>query len=184
MSAFLNRDECLLMVVDIQERLHAAMEEAHRDAYVKNGVILVESTRVLGMPLIVSEQYPRGLGKTIEEVASRIEGIPRMEKLSFSCLRDEAIRNAFEETGRRTAVLIGIEAHVCVMQTALDLVDAGYRSVIASDAVCSRRSHDRAAALDAMARLSVLVYPTETIAFMLMEKAGTPEFKALAPLFK
>lgn len=150
----------------------------------KNGVILIEATRTLGMPVIVTEQYPRGLGRTIDVISGHIDNLPRMEKLSFSCMRDEAIRKAIGDCGRKTAVLIGIETHVCVMQTALDLMDAGYQSVIASDAVCSRRSHDRVTALDAMARLGILVYPTETIAFMLMEKAGTPEFKALSPLFK
>lgn len=184
MSAFLSRSDCLLLVVDIQERLHVTMEAALKDTYVKNGVILIDTARTLGVPVVVSEQYPRGLGKTIEEISMHIQGLPRMEKLSFSCMRDESLRKAIEDCSRRTAVLIGIETHVCVMQTALDLMDAGYLPVIASDAVCSRRAHDRIAALDAMARLGVLVYPTETIAFMLMEKAGTPEFKALSPLFK
>lgn len=184
MGAFLNRNECILVVVDIQERLHVAMEETFKETYVKNGIILIETARTLGMPLIVSEQYPRGLGKTIDVISGHIEGLPRMEKLAFSCMRDNAIRKAVEDSGRKTAVLIGIETHVCVMQTALDMMDAGYQSVIASDAVCSRRSHERITALDAMARLGVMVYPTETIAFMLMERAGTPEFKTLSPLFK
>lgn len=184
MSAFLNRDDTFLVVVDIQERLHVAMEEAFRDVYVKNSVILIETARAFKIPLIVSEQYPKGLGTTIPEVAGSLGGTPRMEKLSFSCCRDDAIRKAVDAAARKTAVLAGIEAHVCVMQTALDLLDAGFRTVVAADAVCSRRAADRKTALDAMARLGVLVYPVETIAFMLMERAGTPEFKRLSPLFK
>jgi nicotinamidase-related amidase len=89
-----------------------------------------------------------------------------------------------EATRRNTAVITGIEAHVCVMQTAIDLKDAGFEVVVASDAVCSRRAHDRTASLHAMAALDIRVYPTETIAFMLMEKAATDIFKRLSPLFK
>ncbi|HOS96114.1 MAG TPA: isochorismatase family protein [Deltaproteobacteria bacterium] len=184
MQVFLDRAQCFLLVVDIQERLHAAMEETFRDTYVKNGIILVETARAFSLPIVVSEQYPRGLGATIEPVAARLGDIPRREKLSFSCFRDEAIHAEMETLGRKTAVIAGIEAHVCVMQTALDLLGAGYTVAVASDAVCSRRTRDRQAALDAMARLSVLVYPTETIAFMLMERAGTPEFRQLSPLFR
>lgn len=184
MSAFLNRDVCHLLVVDIQERLHAAMDGLHRESYARNAAILIETARALGIPVTVSEQYPRGLGATIAGIATRIEGLPRLEKLAFSCWRDDAIRRAIDEAGRNTVLLTGIETHVCVMQTALDLADAGFRTVIAADAVCSRRVSDRDAALDAMARLGVLVYPSETIAFMLMERAGTPEFKALSPLFR
>lgn len=184
MDAFLNKADCFLMIVDIQERLHVAMEQEIKDTYVKNGIILIRTARALDMPLIVSEQYPRGLGKTIPEVAEPLEGIPAMEKLSFSCMRDDAMKRAVHDTGRKTAIIAGIETHVCVMQTALDLMDAGFRVVIAPDAVCSRRAADRVTALDAMARLGVLVYPTETIAFMLMERAGTPEFKILSPLFR
>jgi nicotinamidase-related amidase len=184
MGAFLKRDECLLMVVDIQERLHAAMEEQCKDAYVKNSIILIETARACKIPIIVSEQYPKGLGATITEVSGHLEGILRYEKLSFSCYRNENIKKAVKSTGRKTAVMSGIETHVCVMQTAIDLMADGYKVIIAADAVCSRRAHDRVSSLNALARLDVLVYPTETIAFMLIEKAGTDIFKQLSPLFK
>ena len=184
MGAFLRKEDCLLLVVDIQERLHAAMDEKFKDPYVKNGIILMETAHACNIPVIVSEQYPKGLGRTIAEAAGHLEGIPRHEKLHFSCCRDENIRKAVDLTGRKTVVVIGIEAHVCVMQTALDLLEAGYRVVIAADAVCSRRARDKDAALEAMARLGALVYPTEAIAFMLIEKAGTELFRKLSPLFK
>jgi nicotinamidase-related amidase len=182
--AFLKKDECFLLVIDIQERLHAAMEDQAKKTYVKNGVILIETAKSCQIPIIVSEQYPKGLGPTIADAAQHLEGIDRHEKLFFSCYRDEGIRKAIRSTGRKTAVIIGIETHVCVMQTALDLLGDGYRVVIASNAVCSRRVHDRVTSLDAMARLGVFVYPTETIAFMFMEKAGTDLFKKLSVLFK
>jgi len=184
MTPFLHRDECLLVVVDIQERLHAAMHAQSRDSYIRNSAILIETARACGMPVIVSEQYPKGLGPTIADTAAHLEGIPKHEKLFFSCYRDEGMKKAIRSTGRKTAVVAGIEAHVCVFQTALDLMEAGYRVVVACDAVCSRRPEDMNAALDAMARLGVLVYPSETIAFMLIEKAGTDLFRKLSGLFK
>ena len=184
MSAFLKKDECFLIVVDIQERLHAAMEEQLKEPYVKNSVILIETAKSCQIPIIVSEQYPKGLGLTIADAAGHLEGIPRHEKLFFSCYRDEGVKKAIKSTGKKVAVIIGIETHVCVMQTAMDLLADGYRVVLASDAVCSRRTHDRVTSLDAMARLGVLVYPTETIAFMFMEKAGTDLFKKMSGLFK
>jgi nicotinamidase-related amidase len=183
-STFLKKDECIMIVVDIQERLHAAMEDQLKDTYVKNSVILIETAKSCQIPIIVSEQYPKGLGSTIAGASEHLEGIPRYEKLFFSCYRDEGIRKAIKSTGRKTAVIIGIETHVCVMQTALDLFNDGYRVVIADDAVCSRRAHDRITSLDAMARVGVLIYPTETIAFMFMEKAGTDLFKKLSVFFK
>jgi nicotinamidase-related amidase len=117
-------------------------------------------------------------------VSGHLEGIPRYEKLFFSCYRNENIKKAVKSTGRKTAIISGIETHVCVMQTAIDLLADGYNVVIAADAVCSRRALDRVTSLDALARLNVLIYPAETIAFMLIEKAGTDIFKQLSPLFK
>ncbi len=184
MGAFLQKDNCLLLVIDLQEKLHSAMDPDLKDSCARNSVILIETAKACRIPVVVSEQYPRGLGETVPEVAGHMDGITRHEKLFFSCYREEGIRKAIKSTGRKTAVLCGIEAHVCVMQTAMDLLDAQYRVVVACDAVCSRRSGDMAASLDAMARLGVLVYPTETIAFMLMEKAGTDLFKELSVLFK
>jgi nicotinamidase-related amidase len=183
-SGFLKRDDCFLVVVDIQKKLHAAMEDTFKEIYVKNCVILIETAKAIGLPIVVSEQYPRGLGPTIDEIAVHLVSIPRLEKLFFSCYREGGIKSAIQAAGRKTAVVIGIETHVCVMQTVLDLMDAGYFVIVASDAVCSRRLHDMHTALDAMARSGVFVYSTEAIAFMLMEKAGTELFKQLSPLFK
>lgn len=184
MSAFLKRNDCFLVVVDIQRRLHVAMEESFKETYVKNSIILIEAAKTCGLPIIVSEQYPKGLGATIDEVAAHLDGIPRLEKLFFSCYREDVIKSAIHASGRRTAVVIGIETHVCVMQTVLDLMAAGYAVVVASDAVCSRREHDRVVSLDAMACSGAMVYPTEAIAFMLIERAGTELFKQLSGLFK
>lgn len=181
---FLHNKECALLVIDMQERLLAAMREDDAARTVKNTGILVDAAHVFGIPIIASEQYRKGLGPTVPPLAERLSGTPILEKLHFSCMRDDGLANAVRGTGRRVFILAGIETHVCVFQTSLDMLSAGYSVVVASDAVSSRRDHDREYALRALDRAGALVYPTETICFMLMERAGTEVFRKLAPLFK
>lgn len=180
----INADDALLLVIDIQERLHKAMEAGLQAEYVKNSRILIETAKAFKMPIIVSEQYPRGLGATIPEIETALGGAPKIEKLYFSCWREEPIRGAIAQTGRTSVIVCGIETHVCVLQSVLDLLAAGYRTVLATDAVCSRRASDRQTAVAAMSAAGAVAYSTESIAFMLLEKAGTPVFKELSPLFK
>ena len=185
MASFLLRpDESMLLVIDVQERLHKAMEQGMKDLSVKNTIILIEVARAYGIPLVVTEQYPKGLGKTISEIEAHIEDVPHREKLHFSCYRDDSIRSALDAQTRNTIIVAGIETHVCVLQTVLDLREAGYRVYVAGDAVSSRRAADRVMALDLMVQNGALVCSTETIAFMLMEKAGTETFKSLSAFFK
>ncbi|MGC9325883.1 MAG: isochorismatase family protein [Desulfomonilia bacterium] len=183
-SYMLNHDDCILLVIDIQDRLHTAMEPETKDLSVKNAGILLEVAHAYNLPVIVTEQYPKGLGKTIGEIERHIRGLPRHEKLYFSCYREGSVRNVFTACERKTVIVTGIETHVCVLQTVLDLCEAGYRVFVASDAVSSRRATDRISALKMMAHAGALVCSTESIAFMLMEKAGTEAFKRLSPLFK
>jgi nicotinamidase-related amidase len=184
MSSFLKKEDTLLLVVDIQERLCAAMEKEFKATFMRNSRILMETARAASMPMVVSEQYPRGLGRTIPEIAELTDNGAVLEKLFFSCYRDQALKARIDSFRKQAVVICGIETHVCVMQTALDLMFAGYTVAVAGDAVCSRRMTDRIASLEAMARQGILVYPTETIAFMIMEKAGTELFKRISPLFR
>jgi nicotinamidase-related amidase len=180
----LNPEECMLLVVDIQDRLYAAMEPAFKETMVKNANILIETAKAFEIPVIVSEQYPKGLGKTIGALNESLKGARKIEKLFFSCYREEPIKECVKKEKRGTVIVSGIETHVCVLQTVLDLLADGYRVVLASDAVCSRREFDRTASVEAMRDAGALIYPTESIAFMLIEKAGTPIFKKLSGLFK
>lgn len=176
--------ESLLLVIDIQERLHQAMEEASKAAYIKNSGILIKTAQTFGMPIVVSEQYPRGLGATIPEIKSLLDGARVHEKLAFSCWGEAPIRSTIENSKRSTVIVLGIETHVCVLQTVMDLMAAGFNAVVATDAVCSRTAADRVTAVAAMAAVGAVAYSTESIAFMLLERAGTPEFKQVSPLFK
>jgi nicotinamidase-related amidase len=185
MNKFIIRpDDTALLVIDIQERLFNAMEKELKPVLIKNNAILIRTAKTFSMPVLVSEQYPKGLGSTITDMTELLNDIPRIEKLCFSCFREELVKKAIVAAGKKNIIITGIETHVCVLQTVLDLLDAGYNPVVASDAVLSRNASDRLAAIEAMRDAGAVVYPTETISFMLIEKAGTQEFKQLSPLFK
>ena len=185
MNKFIIRPEdTMLLVIDIQERLFGVMEEQFKPALIKNNAILIKTAKTFGISVVVSEQYPKGLGSTIPELAELLTDVPKIEKLYFSCFREDPVRKAIVATGKKNIIVTGIETHVCVLQTVLDLLQKDYNPVVASDAVLSRNASDRLAAIEAMRDAGAIIYPTETVAFMLLEKAGTTEFKQLSPLFK
>ncbi len=180
----LQAEDCAVMVIDIQEKLFAVMDERFRSMLIRNSRILVETAQTLDMPILVTEQYTKGMGGTIPEIGEHVRDLPRYEKIYFSCYRDPAIRERTDALARKTMIVAGIETHVCVFQTVIDLLMAGYRVVVAGDAVSSRRELDREEAIEEMRSAGALIYSSEMIAFMLLEKAGTPQFKRLAPFFK
>lgn len=174
-----------LVVVDIQERLFGVFAESTRERILRNTEILTRSAALLDVPLLLTEQYPRGLGPTVGEVRGWLpEGCVATEKTAFSCYGDEGFRSQFSEVGRRTVVLCGIETHVCILQTAYDLLDEDCRVIVAIDAVGSRTDANWQAGLAAMAAQGAELVPTETIVFQWLRVAGTPEFKAVSKLVK
>jgi nicotinamidase-related amidase len=181
---FIRHVNTALLVIDIQQKLFNVMEEGLKPSLIKNNEILIKTARTFNMPVLVSEQYPKGLGRTIPEIAEVLDDEPIIEKICFSCWNDEPVRKVIEASGKKNIIVTGIETHVCVLQTVLDLLNVGYNPIVAVDAVLSRNAFDRNAAIRAMRDAGAVVYSTETIAFMLLEKAGTSEFKQLSPLFK
>jgi len=180
----INSSDSLLLIIDIQEKLFNAMESSDQDLLKKNGSILIQTAAEFNIPLIITEQYRKGLGETIPELKNITGGSLNLEKIYFDCMKDEEIKKAVLKSAKKSVIIAGIESHICIFQTALSLISAGMKVVIASDAVASRRKQDRKAALRILSEAGALIYPTETIAFMLLEKSGTPEFKKLSPLFK
>lgn len=180
----INKNDTLLMLIDVQEKLFRVMSPEVQENLKKNCAILMKTAAEFHIPLLITEQYRRGLGETIPELLSIAGSAPNLEKLHFDCIKDDAIRNAVESASKKTVILSGIESHICVFQTALSLLEKGFNVIVADDAVGSRRKKDWRAALDALGSAGAVIYPTETIAFMIIEKAGTPEFKAISPMFK
>jgi nicotinamidase-related amidase len=178
----LARSRTALVVVDVQEAFRPAVGDF--DQVARNAAILVEGANVLGVPVLVTEQYPKGLGSTVPEVAGRLEGITPIEKLCFSAAESDAFNRALEESGRDQVLLCGIESHVCVSQTADDLLERGLEVHVAQDAVASRTEDNRRVGLHKMERGGAVITSVETALFELLGAAGTPEFKAVQKLVK
>jgi nicotinamidase-related amidase len=171
--SLLQRNKAALVVVDVQEgfRSYASF------AGVADGCAkLVRAARILDVPSIVSEQYPKGLGHTAPEVDLNDE--PRIEKTVFSAARADG----FELAGRTQAIVCGIETHVCVSQTVHDLLDRGVEVHVPADAVGSRHQLDYERGLERLERAGAVVSTVESVLFELLERAGTPEFKAIQRL--
>jgi len=171
--SLLKRDAAVLVVVDVQEGFRSyASFEAVAQACSK----LVRAGRILDVPRIVSEQYPKGLGHTAPEV--ELEDEPRIEKTVFSAVRADG----FDLGGRTQAVVCGIETHVCVSQTAHDLLERGIEVHVPADAVGSRHELDYERGLERLERAGAVVSTVESVLFELLERAGTPEFKEVQRL--
>ena len=175
----LDRERAALLVVDVQEAFRPAVLDFEQVA--ANVAVLVRGARVLGLPVLVTEQYPQGLGHTVPEVSDHLDGLEPLEKVCFSAVDAEGFRDSLE---REQVLLCGIEAHVCVSQTAEDLLAGGREVHVAQDAVTSRTADNRALGLHKMERSGATVTSVETALFELLRRAGTPEFKQVQALVK
>lgn len=178
-------ESSVLLVIDIQERLARAMRPADRDRVLRNGRKLIQAANLLGVPVFVTEQYPKGLGRTEECLRQLLPSSASWwEKTSFSCCRVPGLMAEIDRLDRRQVVLAGMEAHVCVLQTAIELLQAGQIVFVAEDATCSR---DPARQRTAMARLraaGAIVTCTESVIFEWLGDAAHPRFKEVAALLR
>ncbi len=182
-GAGLSRKGTALVVIDFQEGLMKAMEPSLREKAVKNLKALCEAAAVLSVPTLLTEQYPKGLGRTVPEVKERIGGEP-IEKIVFSSCREERFMSALETLGRRSVVLTGVETHVCVLQTCLDLLERGYAVHVVENSVASRTIDDWSSGLRMMEKAGAWRTTAETAIFQLLERAGTDEFKRISKIVK
>ena len=178
----LQRGQAVLVLVDVQERLHAEM--ARRDEVASNLLKLAEAARVLNVPVIVTEHAAKAFGPTIEPLRSALASYAPLHKMVFSCFGSEEFRAKLESLGRRQVVVAGYETHVCVCQTALDARAAGYQVHLVRDATSSRTDANGAIGTEKMSGAGILPASTETVIFELLERAGTDEFRALLPVIK
>lgn len=174
--------DSLLLVIDTQERLAGAMDFKVREHVTANIRRLLALAQETALPVFVAEQYPKGLGPTLQDVAADLPpGTKRFEKTTFSCLQAEGFAPALTAAGRKTVVVAGMEAHVCVLQTALDLLAAGYRVFVPQDAVCSRAGANWKVGLALARQGGAVITSTETVIFQVLGRAGTPAFAAMQP---
>lgn len=172
-----------LVVIDVQEKMHAAIGSMPQDALAGNITRLIATARILDIPILMTEQYPQGLGSTLAAIRDAA-GVSAMVKTTCSCWRDEAFRVALQATNREHIILVGEETHVCVQQTALDLLRVDYVPFVPEDAVGSRRASDADAAFRRMSRAGVELTTTEAIIFELIERCDHPRFKDILKLVK
>lgn len=170
------------LVIDIQERLFPHMDR--QEALLRKTTVLLEGLRVLQIPVIVTEQYPKGLGATLKPISLLLEKEAVLEKISFSCCGDPAVTGKLESLARPFIIICGIEAHVCVLQTVVDLVKLGYRAVVVEDCISSRNPEDKRVAVERMRSEGAVITTCESILFELAEVAGTETFKTISRLVK
>jgi nicotinamidase-related amidase len=178
----IRRDHTAALVIDIQERLFPAM--SGKEDLLHNCAKLVKGLQILGIPLLVTQQYTKGLGETIPEIRSLIQDFSFYEKREFSCCGEPAVLNRFQEVKCKTVLLCGIEAHVCVLQTALDLKEAGFNPVIIMDAVSSRFPVSLELARERFRHENILMTSVESILFELTGSSAAPEFRELSAIIK
>ncbi len=175
-----------MLVVDVQDRLASAMSSPAMSQLVANAALLLEAARLLGVPVVASEQYPKGLGPTVAPIAEKLGalGVQPIEKLTFDACAEPRIAEAIARHSPRAVVLLGLETHVCVFQTARELAQRGYRVHVVGDAVASRREDHRVMGLALCERAGAVVTPAETVVFDWLGRAGTDAFKAIAKLLR
>jgi len=180
---FLDRNKAVLVVIDVQEKLCRAMDEKVLAQLVANTGILQEAARELGLPMLATEQYVKGLGETLPALRENL-GEQAIEKMTFSCCGESPFPDRLKSLGRKQVIVTGMETHVCVLQTVLELLEAGYVVHLVQDAVMSRRKANWQAAIETARGAGAVITTTEAALFQLLKVAGSDEFKKLSKLVR
>lgn len=178
----MKREDTVLIMVDFQERLMPAMKNP--DAVCAKAAMLAEGCKEFDIPVLVTQQYTKGMGATVENVAVALGEFEHIEKKEFSCMLNSDFKKAIEDTGKKTAIVCGCETHVCVQQTVLDLLAADFNVYVAADCVSSREEYTRDRALERMAGAGAIITNAETALFELLVSADDPHFKTISKLVK
>ncbi len=176
------RENTIGLIIDIQERLFPVMHE--KENLLQNCQILIQGLNELSVPLLVTQQYTRGLGATLPEISKLIPGFKSIEKTTFSCYDVPEVREEIKDKSAQNIILFGIESHVCVLQTAVDLKEAGFNPVVVMDAVSSRTTQNIELAKERYRHEKIMMTSYESLLFELTRTAGTAEFKTISKLVK
>ncbi len=176
------KENTAAVIIDMQEKLTPHVQQ-HKDL-IERMKILIKGLKALGVPIIVTEQYRKGLGPTIPEIAEVLDSNKPLEKMAFSCCDDDEFQKAFDQIGRKQVIVAGIETHVCVLQTVIDLIEKGFQPVVIEDCLSSRKISDKETALKRMIQEGARVASCESILFELCRYAGTDTFKKISKMVK
>lgn len=178
----LQREKTALLIIDIQERILKVIHKYER--VIDNNLKLIKGSKILNVPIFFTEQYPKGLGPTADILLNELDGIKAVQKMSFSCGGAEDLFDELKKKNIESVIVTGIESHVCVLQTALDLIANGFKVHLAYDAVSSRRESDYNIAIERMRSNGVEITTTESILFEMLNVCGTDEFKGISKIVK
>lgn len=178
----LKKETSALLIIDLQERILPVIRNI--DIVLENTIKLIKGFKILQLPVFCTEQYPKGLGTTSQKILKELEGYSPINKMSFSCSGAGELFDEFHKMKLTQVVVCGVESHVCVQQTAMDLLANGFQVYISADAVSSRRETDYNLALERMRSLGAEVTTAESVLFELLEVCGTPEFKEVSKVVK
>jgi nicotinamidase-related amidase len=176
------KDRTAALIIDFQERLFPFIHE--NEKLLRNVPILVEGLKVLGIPIFVTEQYVKGLGPTVEPIAASLGDIKRIEKVSFSCCDEPRLMEGIAVFAKENIIIAGIESHVCVLQTVIDLLRNGYHPIVVEDCISSRRENDKRIAIERMRKEGAVITTYESVLFELLRYSGTEQFKTISKLVK
>lgn len=175
-------EDTMAVVVDIQKKLLPEMHE--KDELVKNASILIQGLKAMYIPMLVTQQYTNGLGHTVEDIKLALGDFEFTEKMSFSCCGEHDFLSKIKTQRKENVLLLGIETHVCILQTALDLIDLGFIPVIVEDCTSSRNPNDKKIAMERLKQEGAMVTTYESILFELCQTADSAEFKTISKLIK
>jgi nicotinamidase-related amidase len=178
----INVNDALFCLVDVQERLFPHMQ--NKGSLEKNLVTLVKGLQALEVPFVVNEQYKKGIGETIEALKELVEEYPHNEKTTFSCCGNEEGLALIKQSNKKQIIVAGIETHVCVLQTCLDLLEAGFEVILVTDCCSSRKTEDKEIAIMRLVQAGVIPTTYESLLFELTVNAKNPIFKTISSLVK
>lgn len=177
------QEDTLTVVIDIQEKLFPFID--NKEKLIENSVKLLSGLNVLEIPILITEQYTKGLGKTMPEIKTVIEGSYNpIEKIDFSCCGENNFMTKLKNLNKKNILLLGIESHVCVLQTTIDLIAEGFNVIVVEDCVASRKINDKKIALKRMEKEGATLTTYESILLELCKKSGTDKFKAISKIIK
>jgi nicotinamidase-related amidase len=178
----IDKENSVGLIIDIQEKLFPYIHD--NDKVTRNTSVLIKGLKAIDVPIVVTQQYTKGLGSTIQPLIEVLGTDEYLEKVAFSCCDDEGFMNELSRVAKKFVILAGIEAHVCVQQTTIDLIQNNYQPVVVEDCISSRTHNDKAVAIERMRAEGAIITTFESILFELLRFSGTAEFKEISRLVK
>jgi nicotinamidase-related amidase len=176
------REESIGLIIDIQERLFPFIHE--NELVLKNTSTLIKGLQAVGIPILVTQQYTKGLGSTLQPLKDALGTEEYIEKMAFSCCDDNGFMAELKKLNRRFVIVAGIESHVCVLQTVIDLLESDFQPVVVEDCISSRNLNDKLIAVARMRSEGAIITTYESLLFEVLRYSGTPEFKEISKLVK